>query len=259
MAEIWEYALAEARARKKGKGVMMTELKACPFCGKTEGVSRAPMASYRTDEYATCDCIYSDSTVISVDQWNARPLESALEARVKNLESELAQARVLIDDLCFALVNADPEMPHSYEVEALRLGLEFIGHQGKSTGAWDKNVVAVFAAGRAPRSSVAGEMRRERIAIEACLREWFGAPERGHGWNFGAMAAQVRVWKAAIGYLEVKPIEEWHEDDGYVLFWTLPGDDPPYIGSPLCSDFPAGCTHWTRIPPMLHARREVSL
>lgn len=34
------------------------------------------------------------------------------------------------------------------------------------------------------------------------------------------------------------PIAEWHEDDGAVLWWLCPIDSPPYVGSPITSDWP---------------------
>lgn len=46
-----------------------------------------------------------------------------------------------------------------------------------------------------------------------------------------------------------RPLEEWHEDYGDVLWWTFPIAEPPYVGSPLCSDWPGYHTHWTPLPP----------
>jgi hypothetical protein len=44
--------------------------------------------------------------------------------------------------------------------------------------------------------------------------------------------------------------EDWHEDYGAVLWWTLPVSEPPYVGTPLDDDFPGYVTHWTRLPPV---------
>ena len=30
-----------------------------------------------------------------------------------------------------------------------------------------------------------------------------------------------------------RPISEWHEDIGPVLWWSFPITEPPYVGSPL--------------------------
>ena len=44
------------------------------------------------------------------------------------------------------------------------------------------------------------------------------------------------------------PVAEWNEDDGDVLWWRLPVEEPPYVGSPLCDDWvPGYYTHFTRL------------
>jgi len=45
--------------------------------------------------------------------------------------------------------------------------------------------------------------------------------------------------------VNARPEEEWHEDDGCVLWWRFPIEEPPYIGSPLCCDWTGDYTHWT--------------
>jgi hypothetical protein len=44
-----------------------------------------------------------------------------------------------------------------------------------------------------------------------------------------------------------RPLEEWHEDLGEVLWWKFPIDEAPYCGSPLCSDWPGYHTHFTML------------
>lgn len=44
-----------------------------------------------------------------------------------------------------------------------------------------------------------------------------------------------------------RPIDEWHEDFGSVLWWTFPICEPPYCGSPNADDWPDYHTHWTPI------------
>ena len=44
------------------------------------------------------------------------------------------------------------------------------------------------------------------------------------------------------------PAYEWHDDLGDVIWWRLPIEEPPYIGSPLCEDFTFDYyTHFTRL------------
>ena len=44
-----------------------------------------------------------------------------------------------------------------------------------------------------------------------------------------------------------RPLEEWHEDYGNVLWWKFPIEEPPYVGSPLDKNWTAYHTHWTPI------------
>ncbi|WP_052087965.1 hypothetical protein [Paenibacillus wynnii] len=44
-----------------------------------------------------------------------------------------------------------------------------------------------------------------------------------------------------------RPIDEWHEDFGDVLWWTFPIEEPPYCGTPLDEDWPEYHKHWTPI------------
>lgn len=46
---------------------------------------------------------------------------------------------------------------------------------------------------------------------------------------------------------EARPLKEWHEDIGDVLWWKFPIEEPPYVGSPLDLNWPAHHTHWTPI------------
>ena len=44
---------------------------------------------------------------------------------------------------------------------------------------------------------------------------------------------------------KARPITEYHEDHGAVLWWTFPIDEPPYCGQPTDSDWPGYHTHWS--------------
>lgn len=44
-----------------------------------------------------------------------------------------------------------------------------------------------------------------------------------------------------------RQLADWHEDDGTVLWWRMPVEEPPYCGSPLADDWPGCHTHWTPI------------
>lgn len=47
---------------------------------------------------------------------------------------------------------------------------------------------------------------------------------------------------------EARPIDEWDEDMGDVLWWKFPIEEAPYVGSPLDAAWPGYHTHWTPIP-----------
>lgn len=50
---------------------------------------------------------------------------------------------------------------------------------------------------------------------------------------------------------KARPLDEWTEERGCVLWWRFPVDEPPYVGSPLDEDWPGYHTHWTEVqtPP----------
>lgn len=51
----------------------------------------------------------------------------------------------------------------------------------------------------------------------------------------------------------VRPLDDWHEDYGHVVWWAWEDGEwlgePSYIGSPLCDDWPGYHTHWSPHPP----------
>jgi hypothetical protein len=69
-------------------------------------------------------------------------------------------------------------------------------------------------------------------------------------------AAPSREGTQADGADRVRTLDEWHDDDGDALWWFFPIVEPPYVGSPLDTDWPGYHTHWTRIPVPLAPTRE---
>lgn len=45
-----------------------------------------------------------------------------------------------------------------------------------------------------------------------------------------------------------RPLSEWHEDDGPVVWWLFPVHEPAWIGTPLDDGWPGYHTHWTPHP-----------
>lgn len=44
-----------------------------------------------------------------------------------------------------------------------------------------------------------------------------------------------------------RPLEAWTHEDGSVLWWHFPVEEPPYVGTPNYEDFDERYTHWTPI------------
>jgi hypothetical protein len=42
-----------------------------------------------------------------------------------------------------------------------------------------------------------------------------------------------------------RPLADWHEDVGDVLWWRFPIEEAPYVGHPNCDNWPGYHTHWT--------------
>jgi hypothetical protein len=92
-----------------------------------------------------------------------------------------------------------------------------------------------------------GAARLERIVMQ--FDEWYATQNEDHideisaheGWD-AAFAEHKRLLRA-------RPIDEWHEDIGDVLWWFFPIEEPPYCGTPNDSDWPGSyLTHWSMIP-----------
>jgi len=92
------------------------------------------------------------------------------------------------------------------------------------------------------------ELRRIAHALGAC-----------HCWDFGCEPADLATILERIHHLDtieresiesrlMRPLAEWHDDRGAVLWWALGVGEPPYAGTPLDDDFPDHVTHWTPIP-----------
>ena len=69
---------------------MIDELKPCPFCGGEAQVNTWTMHGI-TESRCFCsnsDCPNSVRTV-ALEQWNTRPIEDVLQARIAELEAEI--------------------------------------------------------------------------------------------------------------------------------------------------------------------------
>ena len=81
---------------------MMDELKPCPFCGEQPELTTYFIkgTANHTNVYASCSCGHKTRSRKGVDgaiaDWNTRPIEDALNARIAELE-EAQRWRVVAD------------------------------------------------------------------------------------------------------------------------------------------------------------------
>lgn len=57
------------------------------------------------------------------------------------------------------------------------------------------------------------------------------------------------------GQQTARPLADWHEDDGAVVWWWFLVDEPAWIGTPLDDDWPGYHTHWTPHPKLPERER----
>lgn len=72
-------------------------------------------------------------------------------------------------------------------------------------------------------------------AVDGCATYWAG------------LIADRLIANGVTVQERARPIEEWDEDYGDVLWWKFPIEEPPYVGSPLDEHWPSYHTHWTPI------------
>jgi hypothetical protein len=93
---------------------------------------------------------------------------------------------------------------------------------------------------------------RCRAAINYLCNEWDFAFEHIDAPPEPDQYVSLAMSTAEPVSVTVKPLDDWHEDDGFAVWWTWQDGDwlgePSYIGSPLCSDWPGYHTHWTPHP-----------
>lgn len=91
---------------------------------------------------------------------------------------------------------------------------------------------------------------RELLAEEYRKEGLYGQVD--HTYGAASRAAIAAITAALRAAPEARPLDEWHEDYGYGVWFTWDDGEwlgePSYIGSPNCDDWPGYHTHWIPHP-----------
>ena len=63
------------------------ELRPCPFCGEMP-ITENNFAACANKSCPTYDNYWTDPQILTIEQWNTRPIEDALNKRIAELEAE---------------------------------------------------------------------------------------------------------------------------------------------------------------------------
>ncbi len=123
---------------------------------------------------------------------------------------------------------------------------------------WDRASAALAATEQGPTDEQIMQLMPEQLckdlATVSRLAAHGAGPDVGPGLfrvtlNTGIVehcrAVLTRWGRPAV---EPVPVSEWHEDIGDALWWRFPIEEPPYVGSPLDTDWPGYHTHFTLLP-----------
>lgn len=67
--------------------------------------------------------------------------------------------------------------------------------------------------------------------------------------ELGSLVSQAEVRSVELQRLtQIRPANTWAPGDGPVLWWMLPVNEAPYVGTPNDPSWPGIHTHWTPLP-----------
>lgn len=113
----------------------------------------------------------------------------------------------------------------------------------------DREVLVMTAPTSSLREAIKGGLRAKVRELSA-TKAWTIEDNLDAGYDGLADAALAAIEAQGHQVISVTPtpLEDWHEDMGMQLWWMFPIAEPPYVGSPLCTDWPGYHTHFTPIP-----------
>lgn len=89
---------------------MSIELRPCPFCGETEGMTYVPFHGEYEVRCSSCQSRGPSPRTTSnhsIEAWNTRPIEDALNNRIAELESKNQRLRLLLAETVFYVQQSD--------------------------------------------------------------------------------------------------------------------------------------------------------
>ncbi len=135
-------------------------------------------------------------------------------------------------------------------VDSMALGQHYIRHVDAMTreGLHSKADIAAQLGWRDQEL----ERLREELAKAHSLIGTLAEPD------FTVARQAMEIANAHQALLTPRPLAEWPEEIGDVLWWVLPFEptkgEPPYCGTPLDAGWPGYHTHWTPLPKVWEHR-----
>ena len=176
--------------------------------------------------------------------------------RIESAKAAVGTARAALD-AAIAGANAARDSLGSARCAVTHMGESWFSRAVAETKKiTDAMPVAIDAYARAVAdlavSDLAGEQSVELEKHEEHMREAARRPFAGTvgSRTCAIISAELDRLRARVRELDTptaRPIEEWHEDMGPVLWWKFPVQEAPYSGSETDVDFPDHVTHWTPI------------
>ena len=95
----------------------MSELKLCSYCKSVPQANTWTLHGITETRYfcPNPDCPHSVRTV-TLEQWNTRPIEDALNARIAKLEAEVTKCHELQDSYCDRIAQLEKEIARRDEI-----------------------------------------------------------------------------------------------------------------------------------------------
>ena len=204
-------------------------------------------------------CVVLSEAGIEVDRYSSQSLASA----IRQLHAELTHARAAIGELHEHLeLMVEQFREETGEGDGIReehfagycASKSLVKRMEPGSKAWEDAMITLHIqrekASEAPGLTATLDEARHEVARLQKLFDDAGEGQYNVLALIDAYQSQVDEAEAKVAeLLRLHPRSEYDEDrDGFVLWWRVPIEEPPFVGAPYFEDFPEHATHWTRIP-----------